>query len=134
MHLDAAGRAIVKGTYVAYVVTTGSTSGIKFGIVVKLKQKDYTDSVYDRATNSYSSVQKTKYSISIVSAENQHLFDQATQTYGFKWAVQGKSNPDKPARVTSIERLERVIMIDPHQVHPEAKEVIDQEMHDRGAT
>jgi hypothetical protein len=133
MHLDATGRAITKGAYVAYVVTNGSTSGIKFGAVVKLKEKEDTENHYDRTTNTYNSVKVTKYSISIVSVENHRGYDQATQTYTKKWEVQGKSNDDKPARVTSIERLDRVIVIDAHQVHPEAKEVIDKEMYERGA-
>lgn len=126
MHKDATGRPITKGSYVAYVVTTGSRAGIKFGVVVKLKEKETQRNVYDHATKQYDEVTETDYSIQIVSAERAGNWNEPK-----KWAVQGKVE-GKLARVHSVERLDRVVMLDPHQMLPEAKEALDAEMRERG--
>lgn len=133
MHLDATGRVISKGSYVAYAVSSNSSSVIKFGAVVKLKDKEYDERVYDRVTQTYDTKKKTGYSISIVSVEKQYHYDQATDTSAWRWVVQGKAAEGKPARVQSIERLDRVLLLESHQVQPDVKEILDKELHFRGA-
>lgn len=124
MHKDATGRQITKGSYIAYSVSVESHSNIKFGVVVKLKEQEVTENCYDDATKSWYPKLVTRYSLQAISAEK------SWQTQN-KWAVQGKRE-GKLARVTSIERLERVILLEPDQMNPEAKEVLDIEMHARG--
>ncbi len=125
MHKDATGRQIEKGSYIAYVVTTGSRAGIKFGRVTKLKEKVEERSRYDTASQTYQPVTETDYTIQIISVEK----GWRTQN---KWDLQGKRE-GRPAKVQSVERLDRVIVLEAHQMHPEAKEVLDKEMLERGA-
>lgn len=125
MHKDATGRPIEKGSYVAYVVTTGSRAGIKFGRVTKLKETSKERSKYDTASQTYQPVTEIDYTIQIISVEK----GWRTQN---KWDIQGKRE-GRPAKVQSVERLDRVIILDPHQMHPEAKEILDKEMLERGA-
>lgn len=131
MHKDATGRDIQRGDYIAYCVTAGSASGMKFGRVLKLKEREYDDNVYDSTTRSYNKVRKTKHWIQVISVDEKKIWDPATQTSSDKWVIQGKVE-GKPAKAQSIERLERVVMLLDNQMHPEAKELLDKEMHERG--
>ncbi len=128
MHTDATGRPISKGAYIAYVVTTGSSAGVKFGAVVRLKEKTVKRNQYDQQTQTWSEVEEQKYSIQVISVDKPSWGPNKD-----KWIVQGKSDEEnKLARVQSIERLERVIVLEPLQMNPDAKEVLDKELHLRG--
>ena len=132
MHKDATGRPIMRGAYVAYAVGKGSgATGIKFGAVVKLKSNEVERHQYNPSTRGYDTVKETRYTIGIVSAEN-HCTRDAQGQLVWKWVVQGKSAEDRPARIQSIERLDRVIVLEGHQMQPEAKEVLEKELHERG--
>lgn len=131
MHLDATGRTITKGAYVAYSVASDSRSGIKFGAVVKLKQKETTHNEWDASIGTYKSVPKTEYTVSIIVAERSSTIDATTGVRSYGWTV--KSNgPDKPAKIQSIERLDRMILLDASQMNPDILAVIDKELHNRG--
>jgi len=127
MHKDATGRHIYKGSYVVYAVTKGHSAGLKFGVVIALKERAYENSVYNSVTGTYNKVPATEYKIQIVSA--------AMNTYGpdkGKWYVQGKEE-GKLGRPQTLDRLDRVIVLDDFQMHPEAKEALDREMTERGS-
>lgn len=132
MHKDATGRRITRGDYVAYSTANRSSSGIKFGSVVKLKEKPVKRSRYNPQTKQYDMHDEIDYSISIVSVDKGSHYDQQTQSYTSKWKIQGKVDEGRPARVQHIDRLERVIILEPHQMEPEAKELLDKELHERG--
>ncbi len=137
MHKDATGRPIARGAYIAYAVGVGSGGGIKFGRVVKLKEKDVEFNRYDPSVpGNYTKVTETHYSVQIISAERQWKIPPGGKYDDGKheWCVQGKKDDAKLARVQSIERLDRVVVLEPDQMHPEAREVIDKEMHERGST
>lgn len=134
MHTDATGRTISKGSYIAYAVSAQSSSHLKFGIVVKLKEKMETRDRWNPQINQYVSTDEIKHSIQIVSVEKvwRPLTPGDYHNGNWEWVIQGKKDPSRPAKVQSLDRLERVVTLDPHQVLPEAKEVLDKEMHERG--
>lgn len=128
MQKDATGRDIDKGSYVVYAVTGyGDQAGLKFGVVVKLKEKATTTNVWDPNTRTYNSQPHTEYKIQVISTER--LYNHQNQTW--RWQIQGKSE-GKLARVQTLDRLDRVIVLHPDQVHPEAREALDKELHERG--
>src|SRR6478735_7231842 len=118
-HKDATGRPIEKGSYIAYAVTKGSRGGMNFGAVVQLKQKTDTRNIYDHITKTYHLEQFTVYKVQIISAALG--YEGAYPNGKPKWVASGKI-PDKLARVQTIDRLDRVIVLDPHQINPEVKE------------
>jgi hypothetical protein len=124
MHKDATGRDITRGAYVAYAIAAGSKSAMKFGAVIKLKEEEYNRSVYDSTTRTWQPTDITEYSIQVVSVERARG--------AAKWAMQGKAE-GKLARAIHIDRLDRCILLDPHQMDPEAKELLDKELQERGA-
>lgn len=127
MHKDATGRAITRGAYVAYVVTTGYRGGVKFGAVVKLKEVTTENAqVWDHATQNYVSKDVTDYSIQIVSVEKEKPWNGPE-----KWTLQGKKE-GKFARAIHVENLDRLILLEPHQMDPEVKEILDRELTERG--
>lgn len=129
MHKDATGREITKGSYIAYGTTTGARAGIKFGAVVKLKERTYERDVYDNKTQTWGKEPHTSYSIQIIAAEQKWAGPYPGGR--MDWSIVGKTE-GKLARVQSIDRMERVIMLEPHQMNQEAKEVLDKELHERG--
>lgn len=135
MHKDATGRQIKKGDYIAYATANRSSSGLKFGAVIRLKSKDVEHNNYDYSVKPPQLITRveTIHSMSIISADKTSSYDPNTQTYTHKWVIQGKHDEERPARVQSIERLERVILLNPDQMEPDAKELLDRELHERGA-
>lgn len=131
MHKDATGRDITRGAFVAYAVASGSGGAIKFGAVVKLKDETVEHNVYDYQTKTHSKQSHTKYTISVVGAQELIQYDHATNARTSKWSLQGKKD-GKFARAIHIERLDRVILLEPHQMHQEAKELLDKEIAERG--
>jgi hypothetical protein len=126
MHQDATNRPITKGSYIAYSAGAQARSYIKFGCVVALKEKVVERNVWNDATKSYDEVMETDYRVQVIVAERPSWGPNQG-----KWVIQGKVE-GKLAKVQSIERLERVIVLEPHQMLPEAREVIDRELHERG--
>ena len=131
MHKDATERDIQKGAYVAYAVTTGSRAGLKFGAVVKLKEKATTVNRWDQQNQTYVPEPHIEYKIQIISAEYAYIYNAPPGSPSFKWQIQGKKK-GKLAKVQTLDRLDRVIVLHPDQVHPEAKKLLDKELHERG--
>lgn len=129
MHKDSTGREISKGSYIAYVAGTGSRASIKFAVVVKLKQKDTTRNEWDHQTKTYNTVPHTKYSIQVVTAMKSY---KGTYPNGQEFWTVPKAD-GKPAHVNSIERLDRIVLLEKSQMIPEVAEVLEKEMYDRGA-
>lgn len=125
MHKDATGREIKRGSYIAYVVSTGTSGGVKFGAVVKLKQEDVQQKqTWDHTTNTWIMKDVTEYTIQIISV------DKSWKTK-WVWSLQGKKE-GKFARVQHIANLDRVILLEPHQMDPGVKEILDKELMERG--
>lgn len=128
-HKDATGRPIEKGSYIAYAVTKGSRGGMNFGAVVQLKQKSSTRSVYDHTTKTYNQENYTVNKVQIITVHQSYI---GVYPNGVKkWVVAAKQE-GKLARVQTIDRLDRVIVLDGHQMNPEVKEALDKELHERG--
>lgn len=134
MHQDATKRPIVKGDYVTYAVSAGSSTGMKFGVVVKLKEKVVQKRRYNPSTKTFDYSDSMDYSIQVVSVERTFVrTPNQNDPYAgdYAWQVQGKTE-GKLARIQSIERLDRVVVLGAQQMHPEAKDALDKELHERG--
>jgi hypothetical protein len=136
MHQDATKRQIKKGDYIAYCVTTGSSAGMKFGAVVKLKEKLVKSNKYNPQTCRYDiEHEEMDYTIQIISVEygwERDVNGPDPHAIVYRWKLQGKKEGSKLARVQTIDRLNRVIMLEPDQMDPEVKEILDRELHERG--
>ena len=128
MHKDATGREITKGAYVAYVSGTGSRASIRFGAVTKLKSKVKEQNVWDHQTKNYVPTTVTTYSLQVITASKGYV---GTYPNGHEaWTVPKEEG--KLARVHSIDRLDRIILLEPIQMLPEARDALDKELRDRG--
>jgi hypothetical protein len=136
MHKDASDRPISKGDFIAYSTGMGRrSSGIRFAAVTALREKVTNRSVYNQATKTYDSVPETEYKIQVVSTENSRKYDYHTQKWSEGWRLQGKDHDGNgKARLATLDRLERVIVLQPYQIHPEARKLLEDEMAERGIT
>lgn len=142
MHKDASERVISKGDFVVYSVGSGRrSSDLRFAVVTALREKSVTRSVYNATTKTYDSVSETEYKIQVITAEKSSTYDRQTGNYKHEWRLQGMLAPSQAlasptgagkARLATLDRLERIIVVQPHQIHPEARTLLEQEMVARG--
>jgi hypothetical protein len=134
MHRDSTDRPILKGDFIAYSGGTGRrSSGLRFALVVALKEKSTEKHVFNQATQNYDKVPETEYKIQVVSAENRRRYDYTNKKWLEGWGLQGKDlDGNGKARLATLDRLERVIVIEPHQIQPEARAMLEQEKTERG--
>lgn len=136
MHKDASGRALRKGDFVAYSGGAGrrSGTGLKFGYVFALKEKTVDKNVYNQTTKQYDKVPETHYRIQVVTAERRWNYSHQTGQPGFySWALLGKTAAGEGnSRLASVEMLERVIIVEPHQLPPDARALLEKDMLERG--